>query len=66
MVGRRALLERMVFADNDLSGGMCFGSRYGIECNEFGFVRSISLSDNRLRGSVPSSISYLIYLEVKS
>ncbi|EER11235.1 hypothetical protein Pmar_PMAR014536 [Perkinsus marinus ATCC 50983] len=27
----------MVFTGNTLSGGMCFGSRYGIECNEFGF-----------------------------
>ncbi|KAF4690842.1 hypothetical protein FOZ60_016814 [Perkinsus olseni] len=46
-----------------LVGEPCWNGWYGVECNEFGFVRSLSLSDNRLRGSIPASISHLTYLE---
>ncbi|KAF4730818.1 hypothetical protein FOZ63_022856 [Perkinsus olseni] len=49
--------------DGWLVGEPCWNEWYGVECNEFGFVRSLSLSDNRLRGSIPASISHLTYLE---
>ncbi|KAF4731009.1 hypothetical protein FOZ62_020363 [Perkinsus olseni] len=49
--------------DGWLVGEPCWNGWYGVECNEFGFVRSLSLSENRLRGSIPASISHLTYLE---
>ncbi|KAF4675443.1 hypothetical protein FOL47_007751 [Perkinsus chesapeaki] len=49
--------------DGWLIGEPCWNDWYGVECNEFGYVRSISLADNRLKGQVPASLSYLIYLE---
>jgi Leucine-rich repeat (LRR) protein len=47
-----------------LSGDPCKSAWYGILCNQDGHIIGITLTNNKLAGQIPSSISGLKYLQV--
>mmetsp|Transcript_25981 Transcript_25981/g.29995 ORF Transcript_25981/g.29995 Transcript_25981/m.29995 type:complete len:154 (+) Transcript_25981:927-1388(+) len=51
------------YKTNWLTGDPCINLWYGIMCNKYGQVISIHIFENRLTGTIPDSISNLVYLQ---